>query len=128
MTMNPVPLRSRHRIRETERQGKRLGIRKQGQGEKGKEGRKTGRKRDKEWRRGRNRNEEGAKAGRRKAPKSKTRQSKRRAWQRRWRGGKGAGLEKGRISEKGLRMVQPKNRENGEREGEQREWGERVGP
>lgn len=40
----------------------------------------------------------------------------------------GCSFQKGRINEKGLRIVQPKNEENGEREGAGGREGERVGP
>ena len=60
--------------------------------------------------------------------KSGARKSERRAWQRRRGDGEGCWFEKGRIKEEGLRIVQPKNTENRERESQRQSRRERVGP
>lgn len=95
-----------------------------------KEGGKTRRKRGKEWRRG-EREEKGRKSESGKEERRQGAEREKASVERgggRRRGGKGAGLEGGGISERGLRMVQPKNRENGEKEGAAVGERERVGP
>lgn len=79
----------------------------------------------KTWGKGEEEREGGA------APRSGARESERRAWRwtaERWEGCRFGGGKKGGISERGLRMVQPKNRENGEEEGAAGGERERVGP
>ncbi len=60
--------------------------------------------------------------------KSGARESERRAWQEEAERWEGCSFQKGRINEKGLRIVQPKNRENRGRESRGERGRERVGP